>query len=365
MTTFAATGQGLNLGSRGRNGVTVPLQAGQTQLIPAGNWLLAPGPYTFIQALDPITGVWRNAVQTPNAVVNMDSDGVNYRFANQTGCVVGVLTTTNGTGYVAPTTSSNTSLSISASAGGATFSPVVGGAIASTGTFANVGTGYTKAPIVQISAPPAGGIPATAHVTISSSTGSTLVIDNQGGGYTTAPTVTIINDPRDTTGTNMQVTVTLNTLTTAIAGVLVTDHGTPVSTVPTLSSANSGAGTSWAGTAIMCWGVTAYTLTSGGSVYSTTANAAYQVGGQLLIAAAGTIANTTYCGNGIFTPRPAVMQFAGGTSLSTANSAIVDAGLFQALPYMAMQSWNTIPSAVGILAVTPGGVADVSYMYPC
>ena len=366
MTTIAGSGIGLNLSARGVAGAgMVNLAAGQVQIIPAGNWIAAPGPYTFVQVLDPITGVWRNAVQTPNAVVNIDSDGVNYRLANQTGCVVGVITTTNGTSYVAPTTSSNTSLSITASTGGATFSPVVGGAIAATGTFANVGTGYTKAPFVVIPPPPKGGIPATAHVTISGSTGSTLVIDNQGGGYTSAPTATIVNDPRDTSGTGMTITLTLNTLTTAIAGVLVTDHGVPIGTAPTLSSANSGTGTSWAGSAIMCLAITSFTVASAGSVFSTNANGAIQIAGQLVTSAAGTIANTAYCGNGIFTPRGGVILLAGGTSLSSASSAIVDAGLSQSTAVMGVFSSNTIPSSAGALTCTMGGVADVSYLFPC
>ena len=36
------------------------LGSGETVIIPAGQWFVTPGPYTFIHAKDPITGLWRN-----------------------------------------------------------------------------------------------------------------------------------------------------------------------------------------------------------------------------------------------------------------------------------------------------------------
>jgi autotransporter-associated beta strand protein len=51
------------------------------------------------------------------------------------------------------------------------------------------GTGYTSAPTVTISAPPAGGIQATATVAVSAGAITTFTITNAGKGYTSVPTV--------------------------------------------------------------------------------------------------------------------------------------------------------------------------------
>ena len=40
-------------------GNEIALPAGGTWLIPSGTWWIVAGQYTFIQALDPITGIWR------------------------------------------------------------------------------------------------------------------------------------------------------------------------------------------------------------------------------------------------------------------------------------------------------------------
>ena len=52
------------------------------------------------------------------------------------------------------------------------------------------GAGYTTAPSVTFSAPPAGGVQALGHAVLSGST-LAIVLDNPGEGYTTAPTVTL------------------------------------------------------------------------------------------------------------------------------------------------------------------------------
>ena len=55
------------------------------------------------------------------------------------------------------------------------------------------GTGYTRAPTVKLSAPPAGGTQATATATVRSGKVTAVTLVNQGGGYTSAPTVTFTN----------------------------------------------------------------------------------------------------------------------------------------------------------------------------
>lgn len=53
------------------------------------------------------------------------------------------------------------------------------------------GSGYTTAPTVAFSAPPAGGILATGVATVSGGAVTAIKMTNQGKGYATAPTVTI------------------------------------------------------------------------------------------------------------------------------------------------------------------------------
>ena len=357
MSTIGAVGQ--LIGLRGIKTPAVTLTPGMTRIIPAGNFMVAPGPYTFVQALDPITGIWRNMATVPQVPTFVESDGVNFRLANQTGCCVGALVTVAGTGYVGGATG----VTVSASTGAAVFAPVVGGAIAATGTFTSVGTGYTYAPSVDFTPPPAGGVPATGHVTISSSTGSTLVIDNQGAGYTTVPTATITNDPRDATGNGMTIGgfTIASTAAGAITACLVTNHGVAVATVPSLSTGNSGAGTSATLTAIMCFAVTAGTVATVGSVYGTAASLALSNGGLTV----GTTSQWTNPATDtkLFQPRPAYMILTAGTSLSTVSS-IIDGGLHLGLPTVLVLNSQSVITAGGAVTVTAGGVTDTSFIIP-
>lgn len=62
--------------------------------------------------------------------------------------------------------------------------------VASVSITGNGGSGYTSAPTVTFSAPPAGGITATGTATISSGAVASVTITNPGNGYTSAPTIT-------------------------------------------------------------------------------------------------------------------------------------------------------------------------------
>lgn len=260
-TVFGA--QGVSPTLRGQPSNVFSLKGGEARLVPAGTWRIKSGPYTAVQEYDPITGIWRGIGSDLNLGQYVNSDGANYRVANQTGCIVGALITAGGSGYTSDPT-------ITASSGSAVFNPVIGGAVNTSVTVTNGGTGYTYAPIVMFDAPPAGnGVQATGYATLTSGVVSSITIVNQGAGYTNAPVVYLQNDPRDTTGANAAATTTLTGAGT-ITAILVTDHGNPVTettTVPTLAFSGGG-GTGAAATAIMCWTVTAYTVTTAGSGYS-------------------------------------------------------------------------------------------------
>ena len=104
---FAGPGQIPTIKGVVGNSDRVTLPAGATYtLSPAGWYAVRTGLYTTIQQYDPYTGSW---VRIGGGVVAggveyIFSDGVNYRLANQTGCVVGALLTTAGSGYTAAPT---------------------------------------------------------------------------------------------------------------------------------------------------------------------------------------------------------------------------------------------------------------------
>ena len=65
-----------------------------------------------------------------------------------------------------------------------------------TGVVSTAGSGYTSAPNVELTAPPAGGTQATATASISNGIVTAINISNRGIGYTEIPTVTITSPTR-------------------------------------------------------------------------------------------------------------------------------------------------------------------------
>lgn len=272
MPRFGGSGNPLTLKGVSTNLIT--LQAGQVAILGpagsggfsvAGEYFVRTGPYSTIQNLDPITGIWKRiggGVPAGGAEY-VFSDGVNYRIANQSGCAVGALLTNHGSSYTSAPT-------VTASAGSSIWKAWVGGAVSTTVTVSNGGANYTYPPQVLFSAPPyfsaGGGIQATGYCTLSGGAVSTVTVTNQGAGYPTAPTITFVNDPREgqngvVAGYNAAAVATL-TGANQVTGLVCLDHGTPLTAVPTLSFSGGG-GSSAAATAIMNWGITAYTPTAG------------------------------------------------------------------------------------------------------
>ena len=98
------------------------LAAGLAYVPPAGWYLYASGNYTDLQRFDPIAQIWRHSGDDTRGARFTYFDGQTLRIANPTGCVVAVIVTTAGTGYTSPPT-------VTASAGSASFTVIVGGAI--------------------------------------------------------------------------------------------------------------------------------------------------------------------------------------------------------------------------------------------
>ena len=144
-TSFAPT--------KGSNAIT--LSASEVFALPAGTYLIAAGPYTSIQFLDPVENNWRT-INAANSLmpITVDSDGGNYRLANLTGTPIGALITNSGSAYTNGIGTTATGLTVTISAGSSKWVPVVGGAINSTITITAGGTGYLFPPILVIDTPP-------------------------------------------------------------------------------------------------------------------------------------------------------------------------------------------------------------------
>lgn len=339
-------GQGVAPSARGQASTVMSLSAGLSQLIAPGSCGVGTGLYSALQEFDPTTGIWRNIGNDSGTTFRwLNSDGVNFRVANQTGCVVGALVTTAGAGYTsAPTITDN--------GGTATYQAIIGGAVNTSVTIANGGKNYTYPPLIVLSAPPAPGVQATATCTISAGAINAVTIVNQGAGYTNAPTISVINDPRDTTGTGAQLTC-LTTGAGTVTAILVTNNGTPVTSAPTLTFSGGGFTSTAVATAICCFTATGVTVTSAGSGY---------VGNVLITGLGGFPATApsyvnTYIQSLLVRQRPAFIG-AGLTAgaISTGGNTIYDGGIFPGVPTAYVSGFATGSAAQAALSV--GGVTD-------
>ena len=343
------------------NGAAGPLTlaAGQTQVIPAGQFMIQPGSYTFLQAKDPITGLWRMASANPGVARFVDSDGQNYRLANLTGCPVGALMTNVGSGYTSAPT-------VAASAGSSAWTAVVGGAINSTVTVTTAGAGYVHPPTLVFSAPPAGGIQASGIAVVSGGAISSVTVTNQGGGYTVAPTITVVPSPLDTITTTAVLTVNATLAGSGtVVGVLCTDPGVPQTSVVTLSFTGGG-GASAAATVVGCYACTGFTKAVDGAGYGNAQPMLLVTGGGVTAGTPGSVVNPQL-GAGIFQPRQANISLtstAGGI-IQTSGAVINDAGLFQAVPLGFVIAGGTgLATTTAGATMTIGGITDTSLIFP-
>lgn len=356
---------------------SVTLSAGETFLIPSGTWWVSPGPYTFVQWKDPVSTQWKTMPTTATVTKYVESDGQNWRLANLTGCVIGAVITTGGATnpYTNGIGSTATGVTVTASSGGSTWVPVVGGAIGATlATSTGVttaGSGYTYPPICVIDAPPTGGLQATAIVT-SLSTGTIPVanvqVTNQGAGYVTAPNLTFVNDPRDTTGSGAVVVLAL-TATGQLTGLYPSNNGTALTGVPTLTITT--ATTTAQATAIMNFTVTSFALAS------TTTQGSTLSAGTTVISVSNTIAASTnfitnplHNGVGVTFPRPArIMANISSGVITSTGQVVEDGGLgIQQVPSTivlpVITSTTSVAPLGGLGVPVVGGVNDTSLIQP-
>lgn len=352
--TILFGGQGVAPTLRGQPTNAVSLQAGNGRLIPAGTWLITVGLYSVIQELDGITGIWRaiGSGGDGGATDYINSDGNNFRIMNQSGCVVGGIVTTAGAGYTtAPT--------VTASAGGAVLKAIVGGAVSTSVTVTNGGTGYVYPPIVTFDANINGNsVQATGHCTIAAGVVTSVTVDDQGAGYTSVPSVYFQNDPRDSVGSGASATATL-TGSGTVTAVLATDSGNAVTSLPTL--AFSGTSTSGAAaTAIMNWTVTGYTVTSVGGAYTAPILVTSIDNG--FTATAGSTTNPTITTNLVRGRQARILGVVASSAISATGQVVYDGGVFSGVPTIVALGFASGTAAK--LVATVGGAQDVSLILP-
>lgn len=354
-------GQGVNPDLQGYTTNVITLEAGQCYELP-NNWFeVRTGKYTTLQEFDPIIQAYRSpgAGGTGGSLERIKGDGNNYRLANQTGCAIGALVTTAGSGYTSAPT-------VTATSGGSLWRAIVGGAVNTSVTVTNGGSGYTYAPLVLFAVPAAGGVQATGYCTLSAGAVSTVTITDQGAGYGAAPIIQFQNDPREgvngiASGSGASAIATL-TGSGTITAIICIDHGNPTAanTVPSLTIAGGG-GSSGAATAIMCWSMTAYTVsaTTAGTGYVTpTIVSAY--GGFPATAASYT--NPTVQ-SALLKGRTAFIAAAvSGTALTATGQTVFDGGIYAGTP--TVFTYGGFPqgsgAAAAVLSATLGGQTDTS-----
>lgn len=352
MATPRIGGAGIGLNLMGQPSNTISLAGGSTYLVPPGQWQIQLGASSFLQILDPVSGLWRMTDTPPQRYVTVSSDGTNWRVANLTGCPIGALVTNAGAAYV-------TAPVVTASSGSSTWQAILGGAINTTVTITNGGTGYTFPPILVISAP-AGGIAATATCTVSAGVINAVTVTNQGAGYVTAPAITVIRDPRDTTGASAVLTTAL-TGSGTVTAVVCTGQGTPLTSVPTLSFSAGAA----AATAIMCFAVSSFTIGTAGVGYGNAQPFSIKTTGGVT---AGTpvYVNPTIQ-TGLLQPRQAEISglTTAGGAIQTTGAVTTDAGLFQDVPSgIVLAGGSGLATTVGQVIMNVGAVTDTFIIQP-
>jgi len=365
------SGSGLTPSLKGVVTNVVALAAGQVQIIqPAGWYAIRTGIYSTVQQGDPITQIWRNigGGVMAGGVEFFYSDGVNYRIANQNGCIVGAAITNVGSGYTSAPV-------ITPSAGGSIWRAIVGGAVSQTVSIVNGGSNYTYPPLVQISAPPAGGVQATGYCALTTGAVSSVTIVDQGAGYASAPTITFVNDPREglngtTVGYAAAAQTTLTGAKTITAAVCL-DHGNPIAftaasatSLPTLSVAGGG-GSSFALSPIMNWSINSIVSSGYNAGAGITATAAWITGMEVLNGTVNaTVLNPTLQ-RGLVRQRNAnIYMPTTGSALGAYTAALVyDGGIYTGTPLPAIAaSPSTTVTTAPTVTFTMGYNNDVSFL---
>ncbi len=326
------------------------LAAGESLVLPPGHLLIGVGPYSFIQELDPVTGIYRGFGTQRAKHQWVWSDGQNIRVANLTGCPVAAVVVAGGSGYV------QSSTTVVASAGGSTWQAIVGGMVSLT-TINNAGSGYGIAPNLLIAAPPNPGVQATGYCTLASGTVSGITLTNVGAGYPTAPKAVIVPSQFDP---NLGSAITPAVATFALVGagsiaaVLCTNNGAPAS--PSLTVAGVGASASVV--TVQCTTMTGGSVAAGGAGFT---SAAGQTFGGVPSAVPQWVNPAIQPTTEI--PRDAEFGFfaSGGSLISI--STIYDSGLFFGTPVISVaEGAGNLQTTTASVTGTFGSTTDTLFI---
>ena len=289
----------------------------------------------------------------------MNSDGVNFRVANQTGTPLGAVITNAGSGYTSAPV-------VTASAGGSTWQALInssttGFSISDTITVGTAGSGYTLPPIVLISPPAPGGIPATAVAALSTGTISSITVTNNGAGYFSAPTIRLVPNPLDPNYSNGAIVTGAATTALGVSGTVAalrcTYNGTALTALPTLAFAGGG-GASAAASVVGCFAVT--TVTVGTAGVALTAPVSINSVGGFQAATAATGYKNPAISTDLLTVRTANIAGTGTTTLT--GSTIIDGGLFHTAPTPQITQGivvsGSLPTTAPAATFAIGGVTD-------
>lgn len=359
------SGPGVTPSLKGNASNLISLPAGGVYNVPSGEagwYMLHMGRYTAFQSFDPILQAWGSvggeAIRGGRQYVYMDGT-TNYRFANQTGAVVGALITNAGSGYTSAPT-------VTASAGGSIWRAIVGGAVNTSVTISNGGANYTYPPLIVISAPPSGGIQATATCTISGGVVNAITVTNQGAGYNAPPTFSFINDPREganntTVGYNAAAVCTLTGAGT-VTGLICVDHGQGgLTSLPTLSFSGGG-GSSAAATAIMCWSITAYAVSTAGTAVS---GAFARVTAEDKFPTTSPAYTNPSTQSGLVKVRNADIKApTSGNGITATGQVVYDGGIYTSAPEPLVLCTASVIATAPVITLTMGGFSDTSYYCP-
>ena len=343
----------LNNAARDLSSNFLALPPGEVIVLPPGHNLVGVGAYSFLQELDPVTGIWRGFSTVRQKRDWIWSDGQNIRVANLTGCPVAAVVTAGGSAYVQGSTT------VTPSAGSSTWQAIVGGMV-SLSTINNAGSGYGIAPNLLIAAPPSVGVQATGYTTITSGTVSGVTLTNVGAGYPTAPKAVIVPSPFDpnlATGAITPATVTFVLVGSgSIAAVLCTNPGSPQASAPTLTVAGVGSGASV--TAVLCQTITGGSVAAGGAGF--TGGGINTIGGVPSAVPQWTNPAIQLTSE---IPRDAqIGLFATGGSLISI-STIYDGGLFFGTPTAIVTPANgNLQTTTASVTLTLGSVTDTVFI---
>ena len=329
----------------------VTLAPGNAFVLPGGTWSLLKDKYAQVQFYDPISVTWRSLESVTSEFLTIVSDGQDVRVANLLGTVVGAVVTAAGSNYV------QSSTTITAASGGATFQAVVGGAVSTTVSITSSGSGYTLPPNVFVPGPPAPGVPAAMIAVIANGTISSITVTDQGAGYQTAPVPQIVPNQFDPAlGSIVNGTAT-TTLTGAgqITAALCTYNGSVLSTAPSLTV--GGAGSNATITAFLLQTVSSVSLTSGGAGYGAGTEIT-TVGGT---PAAGAWTNPAFENSVLSPPRPAQIGATQTGGTITSIGTIYDGGLFTGTPTGLVLTGGVVTTAATVGLVLGTANAAISF----